>query len=80
MHIFSIHFLLQNANKPKPQPRSKMPPAVQPTAPSMDIPQLPNVPMDLPDIPTDEVKPNNNEDDIDFDDLSKRFENLKKRK
>ncbi|XP_037807186.1 IST1 homolog isoform X1 [Lucilia sericata] len=74
---------LQNANKPKPQPRSKLPPpAVQPSAPppSMDIPQLPNVPMDLPDIPTDELKPNNNDDDIDFDDLSKRFENLKKRK
>ncbi|KAM7358081.1 increased sodium tolerance 1-like protein isoform 2-T2 [Cochliomyia hominivorax] len=69
-----------NANKPKPQPRSKLPPAVQPSAPSMDIPQLPNVPMDLPDIPSDEVKPNNNDDDIDFDDLSKRFENLKKRK
>ncbi|XP_065358907.1 IST1 homolog isoform X2 [Calliphora vicina] len=71
-----------NANKPKPQPRSKLPPAVQPSAPpsSMEIPQLPNVPMDLPDIPTDEVKPNNNDDDIDFDDLSKRFENLKKRK
>lgn len=46
----------------------------------MEIPQLPNVPMDLPDIPSDDVKPNNNDDDIDFDDLSKRFENLKKRK
>lgn len=74
---------MQNSNKPKPQPRSKMPPpAVQPTAPppSLEMPQLPNVPMDLPDIPTDDVKPNNNDDDIDFDDLSKRFENLKKRR
>ncbi|XP_073843573.1 increased sodium tolerance 1-like protein isoform X1 [Musca autumnalis] len=74
---------LQNSNKPKPQPRSKMPPpTVQPSAPppSMEIPQLPNVPMDLPDIPSDDIKPNNNDDDIDFDDLSKRFENLKKRR
>ncbi|XP_073843574.1 increased sodium tolerance 1-like protein isoform X2 [Musca autumnalis] len=72
-----------NSNKPKPQPRSKMPPpTVQPSAPppSMEIPQLPNVPMDLPDIPSDDIKPNNNDDDIDFDDLSKRFENLKKRR
>ncbi|XP_005185637.1 IST1 homolog isoform X3 [Musca domestica] len=74
---------LQNANKPKPQPRSKLPPpTVQPSAPppSMEMPQLPNVPMDLPDIPSDDIKPNNNDDDIDFDDLSKRFENLKKRR
>ncbi|XP_013103601.2 IST1 homolog isoform X2 [Stomoxys calcitrans] len=69
-----------NSNKPKPQPRNKMPPpALQPTAPptSMEMPQLPNVPMDMP---SDDVKPNNNDDDIDFDDLSKRFENLKKRR
>ncbi|XP_073843576.1 increased sodium tolerance 1-like protein isoform X4 [Musca autumnalis] len=74
---------INNSNKPKPQPRSKMPPpTVQPSAPppSMEIPQLPNVPMDLPDIPSDDIKPNNNDDDIDFDDLSKRFENLKKRR
>ncbi|XP_075164175.1 increased sodium tolerance 1-like protein isoform X2 [Haematobia irritans] len=75
----SIDPNILNSNKPKPQPRSKMPPAAQPTAPppSMEMPQLPNVPMDMP---SDDVKPNNNDDDIDFDDLSKRFENLKKRR
>lgn len=72
---------LQNANKPKPQPRSKLPPG-NPTLPSappaLDFPSLPNVPNDLPDIPGAEKK--NDEDEIDFDDLSRRFENLKKRK
>ena len=57
----------------------KLPPS-QPSAPPSDnIPYLPNVPSDLPDIPTDNSnKPDN--DEIDFDDLSRRFENLKKRK
>ncbi|XP_016978904.1 IST1 homolog isoform X2 [Drosophila rhopaloa] len=72
---------LQNANKPKPQPRSKLPPG-NPTLPSapppLDFPSLPNVPNDLPDIPGAEKK--NDEEEIDFDDLSRRFENLKKRK
>ncbi|XP_016978905.1 IST1 homolog isoform X3 [Drosophila rhopaloa] len=70
-----------NANKPKPQPRSKLPPG-NPTLPSapppLDFPSLPNVPNDLPDIPGAEKK--NDEEEIDFDDLSRRFENLKKRK
>ncbi|XP_023173315.2 IST1 homolog isoform X2 [Drosophila hydei] len=71
---------LQNANKPKPQPRSKLPPGgpEQPSAPPpMDLPSLPNVPSDLPDVPGNE-KPE--DDEIDFDELSRRFENLKKRK
>ncbi|XP_016978907.1 IST1 homolog isoform X5 [Drosophila rhopaloa] len=72
---------INNANKPKPQPRSKLPPG-NPTLPSapppLDFPSLPNVPNDLPDIPGAEKK--NDEEEIDFDDLSRRFENLKKRK
>ncbi|XP_037933598.1 IST1 homolog isoform X2 [Teleopsis dalmanni] len=68
-----------NTNKPKPQPRSKLPPATPSAPPHLpDIPNLPNVPNDLPDIPCDNEKPEN--DDIDFDDLSRRFENLKKKK
>lgn len=63
-----------------------MPPA---SAPPTDInpddfADLPNVPLDLPDVPaTDdksspgEPKPDN--DDIDFDDLSRRFDELKKK-
>lgn len=44
-----------------------------------DFPNLPNVPSDLPDVPTtsSSTKP---DDDIDFDDLSRRFEELKKKK
>lgn len=48
------------------------------------FPDLPNVPMDLPDIPgvgganNNQSKPDN--DEIDFDDLAKRFEELKKKR
>ncbi|KAL9903459.1 IST1 homolog isoform X3 [Glossina fuscipes] len=70
---------VSNVNKPKPQPRGKLPPAANPRdLPSAELPQLPNVPLDLPDAPSEESKPDN--DDIDFDDLARRFENLKKRK
>ncbi|XP_016934837.2 IST1 homolog isoform X3 [Drosophila suzukii] len=72
-----------NANKPKPQPRSKLPPAdpVLPSAPpQLDFPSLPNVPNDLPDVPGGGAEKKNDEEEIDFDDLSRRFENLKKRK
>lgn len=52
------------------------------------FPNLPNVPMDLPDIGAEHnsfggarnVSHKNESDEIDFDDLSKRFEELKKRK
>ncbi|XP_023032951.1 IST1 homolog isoform X2 [Drosophila willistoni] len=76
---------LQNANKPKPQPRSKLPPGgpAQPSAPpDIDLPSLPNVPLDLPDVPSPSSGGGKKDDDdeIDFDDLSRRFENLKKRK
>ncbi|CAL1678290.1 unnamed protein product [Lasius platythorax] len=60
----------QSDEKPKPQPRSKMP---------MNNYQLP----DLPAVPTENNDPSANpseNDDIDFDDLMKRFEDLKKRK
>lgn len=67
-------------NTPKPQPRSKMspPPSASAPPPVDDLSNLPNVPLDLPDVPSSEG--NNNEDDIDFDDLSRRFEELKKKK
>uniref|UniRef100_W8CD13 Uncharacterized protein n=1 Tax=Ceratitis capitata TaxID=7213 RepID=W8CD13_CERCA len=71
--------ILQGTNKPKPQPRQKLPPP-GPSAPPA-LPDLPNVPNDLPEITADETKPSNTDnDEIDFDDLSRRFENLKKRK
>lgn len=60
---------MQSDEKPKPQPRSKIP---------MNNFELPN----LPAVPTEnEASANPPEnDDIDFDDLMKRFEDLKKRK
>lgn len=65
-----LYFILQFSAKPKPQPRTKV------------LPDLPNVPMmNLPDIPENNQANNNNSEDseIDFDDLSRRFEELKKR-
>ncbi len=48
------------------------------------FPDLPNVPMDLPDIPGSnsggENHPKPDNDEIDFDDLAKRFEELKKKR
>ncbi|XP_055373369.1 IST1 homolog isoform X2 [Condylostylus longicornis] len=70
-------------NKPKPQPRTKFTtddsPSIYPTAPSISpsssILNLPNVPLGLPEAPS--VK---DDDEIDFDDLTRRFEELKKKK
>lgn len=50
-----------------------------------DMLNLPNVPMDLPDVPSgggsnNSPQKKNNDDEIDFDDLSRRFEDLKKKK
>lgn len=59
---------------PKPQPRSKFP------GTNADFPELP----DLPSVPSDNFQnsstSNSNNDDIDFDDLTRRFEELKKKK
>uniref|UniRef100_A0A1B0CMC0 IST1 homolog n=1 Tax=Lutzomyia longipalpis TaxID=7200 RepID=A0A1B0CMC0_LUTLO len=66
---------LQNSAKPKPQPRSKIPPDMGENS-AHPFPNLPNVPMDLPDIP--DAREDN--DEIDFDDLPRRFEELKKKK
>ncbi|CAH0557446.1 unnamed protein product [Brassicogethes aeneus] len=56
---------MYNDDKPKPMPRTKM----------NDLPDLPSVPSNiLPNIPS-----NNPSDDIDFDDLTKRFNELKKK-
>lgn len=55
------------------------PPSATAPPPADDLANLPNVPLDLPDVPTSS-EGNNNDDDIDFDDLSRRFEELKKKK
>ncbi len=62
-----------SSGKPTPVPRSS--PKSNDT-----LPELPAVPTgSLPDIPTDNVN-NSKDDSIDFEDLTKRFEELKKRK
>uniref|UniRef100_T1GCY4 IST1 homolog n=1 Tax=Megaselia scalaris TaxID=36166 RepID=T1GCY4_MEGSC len=65
---------LQANDKPKPQPRAKIPdPAPRP------MPNLPNVPLDLPDIPNDDEE-KKDDDELDFDELNRRFQALKKGK
>ena len=64
------------------------PPALPPnhpsqtSAPASNVPQLPELP-DLPQVPTDSMpaaSANVGGESVDFDDLTKRFEELKKRK
>ncbi|EEB16067.1 conserved hypothetical protein [Pediculus humanus corporis] len=66
----------ENLNKPKPSPRSKM----SPPGDSL-FPELPNVPNDVPSMSNEDLAKLNQNDneEIDFDDLTKRFENLKKK-
>ncbi|XP_022913611.1 IST1 homolog isoform X2 [Onthophagus taurus] len=59
-----------NKEQPKPAPRTKMPEGNN----YPDLPELPSVPTD------DHLTSPTNNDDIDFDDLTRRFEELKKRK
>lgn len=59
----------QSDQTPKPQPRSKMP------VDNFQLPDLPAVPTE-----TDPMGEAPGTEDIDFDDLMKRFEDLKKRK
>ncbi len=80
-----------NDNKPKPAPRSKL----GPNNDSLDLPDLPDLPSVPFDSPTDprggvngggggaNINSNsrsNDDNDIDFDDLTRRFEELKKKK
>nr|CAG4642041.1 EOG090X0DNH [Eurycercus lamellatus] len=65
---------LQIDQQPKPSPRTKL---NNPAPSDFDLPDLPSVPDDN-DMAGPGGKPE--EDDIDFDDLTRRFEELKKRK
>lgn len=58
--------------KPIPTPRN------QPAGQNIFMQDLPAIPTDLPDVPHDPEPTQSN--DIDFDDLSRRFEALKKKK
>ncbi|XP_045123620.1 IST1 homolog [Portunus trituberculatus] len=65
---------LKDGEQPKPAPRSKFGEGGS----DFTMPDLPSVP-DLPGTGT-LPEPQDNKDDIDFDDLTKRFEDLKKKK
>jgi hypothetical protein len=55
---------------PKPAPRAKLPD-------NFELPELPSVPADdFPPVGTQSL----DNDEIDFDDLTRRFEDLKKKK
>lgn len=64
----------QDGEQPKPAPRSKFGEGDA----EFNMPDLPSVP-DLPGTAT-LPDPSDTKDDIDFDDLTKRFEDLKKKK
>ncbi|XP_050681709.1 IST1 homolog isoform X1 [Leptidea sinapis] len=70
-----------NSNAPQPQPRTKPPANYFP-----ELPELPSVPSDLilPSVPHSSNSNASNEpnapDEIDFEDLNRRFEELKKKK
>lgn len=60
--------------------KSQLKPPVTPSNPgaNLNLPELPSVPSD---VPTGSVSGSSvNFDDIDFDDLTRRFEELKKKK
>ncbi|KAK4003203.1 IST1 homolog [Daphnia magna] len=63
---------LQINQHPKPSPRTK----INSPSPDMDLPDLPSVPQDNLAAPGEKDA----DDDIDFDDLTRRFEDLKKKK
>nr|CAD7574826.1 unnamed protein product [Timema californicum] len=74
----TVKFDLSNLIEPKPSPRPKITPGENEAPSFMDLPELPAVPDDSLHPPggvhTDDA------DEIDFDDLTRRFEDLKKKK
>nr|CAG4644303.1 EOG090X0DNH [Lepidurus arcticus] len=74
---------LQNHDVPKPTPRTKFTPPrpdANNTDDFLDLPDLPSVPMDSFPAGVGGAAAGRKEDDIDFDDLTRRFEELKKKK
>ena len=74
---------MQSSDHPKPAPRSKLSPGDDLRSSSSSglnfhLPDLPSVPTNS--FPPDEVDSRTGPDEIDFDDLTRRFEELKKKK
>lgn len=70
-----------NAGPPPPAPYQPPPPSAPRPSSGPSFPDLPAVPTDLPNLP-DSVPGGNSAggEDVDFDDLTRRFEDLKKKK
>ena len=82
---FPPDHLHQDGAQQQPQaPAASAPPPLAPPAEStpgfLDLPDLPAVPVDTPLGSKGGSPDENKDDDIDFDDLTKRFEALKKKK
>ncbi|KAL0891921.1 hypothetical protein ABMA27_015167 [Loxostege sticticalis] len=87
-HDLPSHVPTPQPQAPQPQPRPRTAP---PQNPFPELPELPSVPSDLilPSVPHSNSNTSNNPssgttpnapDEIDFDDLNRRFEELKKKK
>ena len=86
-HVFEANQAITSCCVSEPGAPSFSSQTSNPTAPpSGDYPSLPTVPPAgntnpaLPSVPTDNLGGSSANDDIDFDDLTKRFEELKKKK
>ena len=74
--IIIIYDFFQENETPKPVPRSKF----DTSNAAFNLPDLPDLPS-VPDAQSSTLdNQTDNNDDIDFDDLTKRFEELKKKK
>jgi len=80
---FPPDHLKQDGSQQQPPAPASAPPSSAPPASSpgfLDLPDLPAVPVDTPLGSKGASPDENKDDDIDFDDLTKRFEALKKKK
>jgi vacuolar protein sorting-associated protein IST1 len=80
---FPPDHLKQDGSQQQPPAPASAPPSSAPAASSpgfLDLPDLPAVPVDTPLGSKGASPDENKDDDIDFDDLTKRFEALKKKK
>ena len=81
---FPPDHLKQDGSQQQPPAPASAPPSSAPPAASspgfLDLPDLPAVPVDTPLGSKGGSPDDNKDDDIDFDDLTKRFEALKKKK
>ncbi|XP_041976563.1 IST1 homolog isoform X2 [Aricia agestis] len=71
-----------NVSPPQPQPQPQPQPRTKPTTSNYfpELPELPSVPSDLPAVPQEPNEGATGPDEIDFEDLNRRFEELKKKK